>query len=96
MAEYIKRDDAIRKARFLAICFGDNYAYSNKDLTDEAQRGMEKIPSIIILHCKDCKYSKWLSDDPEDGVCNLRMRPPMQVAIDDFCSFGEQKEQEHD
>ncbi len=53
-------------------------------------------PVIEIVRCKDCKY--WWKENElcaeahhtVDGVCGV------DAKADDYCSYGERKEQEHE
>lgn len=85
MAEYIKRKDAIRC--FKATMIQDAYPEPLKDrLAIAALSGAE---SIDIVHCKDCKYKY---RDAECGqACELT---ELRVEDDDYCSYGEEQENE--
>ena len=58
-------------------------------------KDVDKIKENIflkeIVRCKDCKFNK--AKDKDKGVCGLMV---YVHNADDYCSYGERKEQEHE
>lgn len=59
---------------------------------DDVEEAIEEVPTIDavpVVRCKDCKFRK---DVLDNGcfLCNRKMIG--MVRPDDFCSFGERKE----
>lgn len=62
------------------------------DKNDTAKR-IEKIPSIDIVRCKECKYKRIYDGETKYYYCALEDRPNRQWSIDetDYCSWGERE-----
>ncbi len=56
------------------------------DKRDTAKR-IEKIPSIDIVRCKECKWSKANGTYQWCG----RLDSTARITADDFCSYGERE-----
>lgn len=90
MSDYIKREDALKIVRYETE-FDDDY--------NRCTYGIEGLPSadveeeeVEVVHCKDCKWG-WLYGS--EGFChNLEVGIYSVMAEDDFCSYGERKEEE--
>ena len=58
-------------------------------------KDVDKVKENIFLEevvrCKDCKFNK--AKDENKGVCGLMVYVHNS---DDYCSYGERKEQEHE
>lgn len=66
----------------------DEYSYP---YVSEAQ--IDSAPSIDIVRCRECKYAE-VSISPITGLWCIRFGiNDMAMAADDFCSYGERKEQ---
>ena len=87
MSEYIKLEDAIKEAKAWSM-------YGNDDLVSR----LGKLPSIDVIFCKDCKYYEtthlspsalWTAMNVVDNYCNYW---DCNVGIDDYCSYGERKD----
>lgn len=80
MAEYIEREAAKRK-------LVSDYAYAAANMLDE-------IPSadvVEVVRCKDCNY--WVRlDGDDDHYCRLDCGLQGIVAEEDFCSYGERRD----
>lgn len=92
MAEYIKREDAIKKAQTLVVMFSGEPP--DKDLTLEkmasiAKENIEVLPSIDIVTCKDCKYWRYWSDGGHQSFCDNGSGLYAATEEDDYCSNGE-------
>lgn len=84
MSDYIKREDAI------------------KALTDCPVQYVSRIcnvPSadvVEVVRCKECKHHEdFLSDDGDKVLCWVH-DVDIVMAKNDYCSYGEPKEQEHE
>ena len=80
MSKYIKLEDAIKEAKAWSM-FGK----------DDLVSRLEKLPSIDVIFCKDCK--RYVSDGGALMVCDITGNP---VPENDYCSCGKRKEQEHE
>ena len=90
MAEYIDRNVAI--ARVTALEVTEPFATML-----DVRRDLADIPAADVapvVRCKDCRYSGF---DPEYGKrwCE-RCWGSMLVQDDDFCSYGEKREDRHE
>lgn len=81
MSDYIKREDAIKEANTWSM-FGN----------DNLESRLKRLPSadvVEVVRCKDCihydEHSRWQCD-----------KFGQSVNTDDYCSYGERKEREHD
>ena len=108
MAEYIKLEDAIAviEEKQKELCpvgrYGRGYVYGTDrekyDELDEIIDALENIPSAAVapvVRCKDCVY--W-DDDPDtygadDGPKGKCMKSFETMCADDFCSYGERKDE---
>jgi hypothetical protein len=87
MAEYIDRK-ALDKAMTIAAANG-----KDKDRRTWAKaicvlHDMPIVDAVPVVRCKDCKYR-----DGTPGQPNILCA---QMHEDDFCSYGERKEEPHD
>lgn len=83
MSEFYKKEDVLE---FLNLhCPKDMWEYQIEDL-----------PSMDIVHCKDCKYSIEVKES-DDIICkHPSQHSTYERTGDDYCSYGARKEQEHD
>lgn len=62
---------------------------------ESKEKDIDKIKGNIflkeIVRCKDCKFNK--AKDKDKGVCGLMV---YVHNADDYCSYGEREEQEHE
>lgn len=105
MAEYIEREDLIKKVSSVSVQMLGLRA--GKSLLREAMKiyketfikCVEEAPSadvVEVVRCKDCVYKKEelnINDDLE-LMCgfNYGLRVRGAVLFDDFCSYGKRKE----
>lgn len=89
MSKYIKREDAIACARAIAMCYGTEYE-SEEELMDKAQADMEEEPIIDIVHCKECIHNGSIDTDCPFGWKDKKFNMPNP---NDYCSYGERKEE---
>lgn len=47
--------------------------------------------STNVVCCKHCR--KWTNGDDINGTCNWNEYQTLQTRFDDFCSYGEKKEE---
>lgn len=89
MAEYIDRTVclSILRAKANMAVLSDAAPYFEK-----AAQMLEKLPAADVapvVRCKDCDGSQ-VSDDGEYIIC---CRLGVGMGFDDFCSYGERKEE---
>ena len=60
-----------------------------KIVLENLKQNILKAPSIDIVHCRECKY--WRNKDPQQIPTASIMCGHMHP--DDFCSYGERKEE---
>lgn len=94
MAEYIERSAAVKAV--LRERSPANSVAQNRKLSI-IQRDLLTIPAADVApvtRCKDCKYAYINSFAVSSGeaLCTLSGKPMQQ---DDFCSYGEPKEEPH-
>lgn len=106
MAEYIEKQKAVdllveleKELQQLKPFNGFEHAMYRK--LCEAKIAIEKLPAadvMQVLRCKDCVH--W-DDDPDtygadDGPKGKCMKSFETMRADDFCSYGERKENNHE
>lgn len=77
MADYIKREDAIKEANTWSM-FGN----------DDLESRLRRLPSadvVEVVRCKDCIH--FINHDKRCGYFNHGIK------TDDYCSFGEKKDE---
>ena len=85
MSDYIKREDAINK--FIKMSAGN--------VLDDHVLALNEIPPadvVEVVRCKDCKnrVDSQLTDCKEPNFC---MRLACYANDNDFCSYGERKDE---
>jgi hypothetical protein len=97
MAEYIDRDDAIRKTLDACLMISNRLVGRGLPASDgiDVVDIMESIPTadvVPVIRCKDCRF-KTLTEDgeynPHDIVCEIHMSDGFDE--NDYCSYGERK-----
>lgn len=101
MAEYIERDEAVRKAIDACIKVV-GHGITQFDAVDIAE-AIESIPTadvVEVVRCKSCEYC-CISTDPKTNIsiqkCGYVGFNPVQssqVSDDFYCGYGELKERE--
>lgn len=83
MAEYIKRDTAIRAVMAAKWVDGSDGA-----MAMEIVASPPAAEVVSVVRCKDCKYAYINSFSAASGIvfCSSNMKAMQQ---DDFCSYGE-------
>lgn len=91
MSRYIDADAVITAiAEFNKYEDELEYPYASDDLEeykDDARLLIEDAPSIEIVRCKECKWSKANGTYQWCG----RLDSTARITADDFCSYGERK-----
>nr|DAJ17144.1 MAG TPA: hypothetical protein [Myoviridae sp. ctsKG11] len=88
MSKYIGREALI--AEFKRLKLGEN-SFIERVFADGVYAIIEQFPAADVapvVRCKDCKYR-----DGTPGQPNILCA---QMHEDDFCSYGERKEESHD
>ena len=83
MAEYIKRDTAIRAVMAAKWVDGSDGAMAMEIVASPPAADV-----VSVVRCKDCKYAYINSFSAASGIvfCSSNMKAMQQ---DDFCSYGE-------
>ena len=97
MADYIRREDARRMVVQL-----DKYAWKSP-VSDErrvtvdvdlVKFGLDRVPAADVaevVRCKDCEYLVNTTINANGFlICDIS---DMEIAPDDFCSYGERREE---
>ena len=100
MTEYIKRDDVLTKIDKL-VKLNEKHGFPVDVFDIEMMKKMiKKIPAmdvVPIIRCKDCKYFNNREHQCEnmDVHCDLEGGAQYSIGfdVDDFCSYGERKEE---
>lgn len=87
--KYVKRDEIIKAVKE-AMCPMD---YPSELRDSIARTIVSASESIDIVHCKDCEYYE---HNRYGTFCNNVYGLHEDTDGDDYCSYGERKEQEHD
>lgn len=95
MNEYIKKEDAIQAVENTWI---NGTSLCN---ADEAKQKIKNAPSadvVEVVRCEDCEHWKCNPNTDKYGACQKVSYDDFEVVMecDDFCSYGERREQEHD
>lgn len=71
-------------------CFGGNCGY--RCLEWNLMNDAPTVDAVEVVRCKDCKHyrTRWV------GFCELIGNENIQREDDDFCSWGERREDETD
>ena len=97
MTDYIKRD-ALLEARELAICAYENAGIFNADAIRnhlkplwDAVVDTPAADVAEVVRCKDCEYLVNTTINANGFlICDIS---DMEIAPDDFCSYGERREE---
>ena len=60
---------------------------------EQYQKGFDdaRKNAVPVVRCKDCKFGDWDSE-PNDAMVCMRTKDGFWRSGNDFCSYGEQKE----
>ena len=89
MDEYIKREDALRATTYMELVPSPDNNIIKLTLL-AAQKVIRRIPAadvVEVVRCKDCKFFKY------GDYCTEGKMEHSQCRENDFCSYGERKEQ---
>ena len=93
MSRYIDADALIKDTWFVLIK-GENIDDIAEQIIRQCKRIVKDAPSIDIVRCRECKYAE-VSVSPITGLWCIRFGiNDMAMEADDFCSYGERKENE--
>lgn len=97
MTDYIKRD-ALLEARELAICAYENVGIFNADAIRNHLKPL--LDAVVdtpaadvaeVVRCKDCEHLVNTTINANGFlICDIS---DMEIAPDDFCSYGERREE---
>lgn len=97
MTDYIKRD-ALLEARELAICAYENAGIFNADAIRNHLKPL--LDAVVdtpaadvaeVVRCKDCEHLVNTTINANGFlICDIS---DMEIAPDDFCSYGERREE---
>ena len=91
MSDYIKKEDAIASAKALLFCYGSDNI-TDEQLDEYAEEFMNDDNTIIeVVRCKDCKKR-----NTRTCMMNNNVGMNKDLFDDDYCSYGERVEQEHE
>lgn len=92
--EYIRREDAVNIAESYEVKRDgfhlNDYEYGRNQVADSIASDLEDMPPadvVQVVRCKDCKYN---------ATTHKCLNPDSFFLIpkdDDFCSYGERKEE---
>lgn len=100
MNEYIERAAALdicqkeygERVRMADYC-GDTVAWN----IGGAIKGIPAADVAEVVRCRECKHCKETVDYKGPGLfCSIWGREWQRVQPDDFCSYGQRKEADHD
>lgn len=66
----------------------------NPDLLIDSIISAPTIDAVEVVRCKDCKYSKHLKQYPKVNTWKCTLTDVVYRA-DDFCNYGERKDEEY-
>ena len=84
MSKYIKLEDAIEQIR--TVFYKDEYQEWLAIAVDNLINRTADLPTIDIVHCKDCRWSKSNREGDYDCKCHI---PIFRVPEDGWCYLGE-------
>ena len=89
MSEYIERD---KLGADFELCNKQNPRWTPQRVASLIARA-NAADVVEVVRCKECKHR-----NPENAHCDHPMGTTLPVARkpDDFCSYGERKENNHD
>ena len=102
--EYTERNELIGKFKKAEMLFRKSGYHRTAYVFLALKREIERMPAadvVPVVRCKDCKYAYINSFSRLSGsaVCTLLAKisdgAAYQVQQDDFCSYGERKENEN-
>ena len=93
MADYIKRTDAVKIAEKYGLANGSVLG-RHTGLADCIARDISELPAADVaevVRCKDCEHLVNTTINANGFlICDIS---DMEIAPDDFCSYGERREE---
>ena len=93
MTDYIKRTDAVKIAEKYGLANGSVFG-RHTGLADCIARDISELPAADVaevVRCKDCEYLVNTTINANGFlICDIS---DMEIAPDDFCSYGERREE---
>ena len=93
MAEYIEREALLEKAYWHGkMPDFDNLYPDGVEAVDVAD--IDEIPAadvVAVVRCKDCV---WWENGEYSPICNHHLDGLVNPCSDDFCSYGEKREED--
>lgn len=93
MTDYIKRTDAVKIAEKYGLANGSVLG-RHTGLADCIARDISGLPAADVaevVRCKDCEYLVNTTINANGFlICDIS---DMEIAPDDFCSYGERREE---
>ena len=93
MTDYIKRTDAVKIAEKYGLANGSVLG-RHTGLADCIARDISELPAADVaevVRCKDCEYLVNTTINANGFlICDIS---DMEIAPDDFCSYGERREE---
>lgn len=89
--------DAEFKETRKLILAGETHLDNLAEGFTEADRVIREMPTVdaeVVVRCKDCKWDR--PDTLLDKHWCSRLLGCMEVRADDFCSYGERKDDKHE
>ena len=81
--------------RAMEIVYNQGIAHPNAyHLTNYATLILQEAPTVDaveVVRCRNCKYGDWDSK-PDDAMVCMRTKDGFWRSGNDFCSYGERKE----
>ena len=100
MSDYIKREDAIKAivGHLVPKQYDGDLVNAGFEVAHEIVDALPSADVVEVVRCGECEYWKCNPNTDEYGVCKKVSYDDFEVVMDadDFCSYGEKKEQDHD
>ena len=89
MARLIDADRAMEVVRNQGIAHQNAYHLTN--YATLILREAPTVDAVPVVRCRDCKFGDWDSE-PNDAMVCMRTKDGFWRSGNDFCSYGELKE----
>ena len=106
MARAIEGDKLVENLRLIATCWSISPFVSKEkhngavNMLREVEREVKEAPTINavpVVRCRECHHCKETMDRKGPGLfCSIWGREWQRVQPNDFCSYGQRKEADHD
>ena len=92
MSDYIKREDAERET---LVWLNEVFGVQSIDEDIGIFRRLKELPSADVVEVVRCEGCKWYIPISENyGKCTYRTREHLLNEPNDYCSYGERKDDE--